>query len=72
MYGFFAEFGMRNGTLVQTCINIGALRKGERLIYETVAYTPDGKDFVMEAYESSWYAERGHVEWERFLGLRDR
>jgi hypothetical protein len=67
MYGFFAEFGMKNGSIVQTCINIGALRKGERLIYETVAYMPDGTDFVMQEYESSWFAEQGHVAWQRML-----
>lgn len=67
MYGFFAEFGMKNGSIIQTCINIGALRKGERLIYETVAYRPDGTDLIIEAYESSWFAERGHARWHQLL-----
>jgi hypothetical protein len=67
MYGFFAEFGMTNGSIIQTCINIGALRKGERLIYETVAYMPDGSDLTIEAYESSWYAQQGHAKWEQRL-----
>jgi hypothetical protein len=67
MYGFFGEFGMKNGSIVQTCINIGALRKGERLIYETVGYMPDGSDLVIEEYESSWFAEQGHAKWAQRL-----
>jgi hypothetical protein len=28
---------------------------------------PDGTDFVMQEYESSWFAEQGHVAWQRML-----
>jgi hypothetical protein len=67
MYGFFADFMMKHGTLIQTSINIAALRRGDPLIYETVAYMPDGSDLTIEQYESSWFAEQGHAKWAQRL-----
>jgi hypothetical protein len=63
-----AQFGLLNGSIIKTSINLVALAAGRKHPYETVVYTPLIKDgYIMDVYETVEQATEGHYSWWHLL-----